>query len=185
MIPIETEFTPNPNSLKFNVGRTLLERGSAFYANRKEAESSLLAKKIFEIPQVANVLIGQDFVTITRVSSVDSWKPLIAPVTKALEEYFAACESGANPEALLAGNGNGSEGEIEGKIKTILDEYIRPAVARDGGDIVFRGYKDGIVSLHMQGACSHCPSAIATLKSGVERLLREHIPEVKEVVQVW
>lgn len=181
-IQIVTEFTPNPSSLKFVVNRILLEDGSAFFSNPSEAQGVSLAEHLLNIPMVKEVLLGRDFVTVTRKPEIETWAAIIPTVTKILKDYLAAghkvvlskIEKKAGPP----------EGEIEKKIQQILDQQIRPAVARDGGDIVFHDYKNGIVKLHLQGACSSCPSSIATLKAGVERLLKEHIPEIKEVIQV-
>lgn len=183
MIEIQTEFTPNPNSLKFNAGRSLLPDGSVFFATAGEAKNSPLAQKLFAIPQVESVLIGQDFVTITRGKNIETWAVLIPAVTKTLTAHL---EAGGPVVLGGAENQKGSTAstETEKKIIQFLDEHIRPAVARDGGDIRFHGFKNGVVTLHLQGACSTCPSSIATLKAGVERMLKEHVPEVKEVVQV-
>lgn len=184
-VTVETEFTPNPHSLKFNVNRTLLASGSAYFQTQKEAEkSSPLAAKLWAIPRVEGILIGQTFVTVTRNPSLETWASIIPAATKVLQTHLEGGEPvmlpGASTESPAAGAGS----EIERKIKQILNERIRPAVARDGGDILFHGFKNGVVKLHLQGACSSCPSSMATLKSGVERMLREYVPEVKEVIQV-
>ncbi|MDD5218166.1 MAG: NifU family protein, partial [Candidatus Omnitrophica bacterium] len=154
MIDIQTEFTPNPQSLKFNVSQVLLEKGSVFFASEAEAKGSPLAEKIFQVPNIKNVFIGRDFVTITRSDHSESWGPFIVPVTQAitgcLESGQPVFLSGASSEA---GSKSG-ETEVEKRIKQVLDEYIRPAVARDGGDIVFHGFKNGVVSLYLRGACS-------------------------------
>jgi Fe-S cluster biogenesis protein NfuA len=183
-IEISTEFTPNPASLKFNVNKVLLESGSAFFAAPEEAGETPLAQKLMAIPLVKAVLIGRDFVTITRTESAETWAGIIPPVSRVLKDYLASGEPIIVSQAKPAHAPAGPESEIEMKIQQILDQKIRPAVARDGGDIIFHQYKDGVVTLHLQGACSACPSAIATLKAGVERMLREYVPEVREVVQV-
>ncbi len=183
-ITVETEFTPNPHSLKFNVGRTLLASGSAYFQTKKDAKKvSPLAAKLFAIPRVESILIGQTFVTITRDSLLETWASIIPDATKILQGHLEGGEPVILPgasEPPMATTGS----EIERKIKQILNDRIRPAVARDGGDIIFHGFKNGIVTLHLQGSCSSCPSSSATLKAGVERMLREYVPEVKEVIQV-
>ena len=182
-VQIETEFTPNPHSLKFNLNRQLLTSGdSAYFASKEAAENSPLAKKLFTISNVEGVLIGQDFVTISRNPSVETWASIIPPVTKALKQHLESGEEITLPDSTV--HSKIAESEVEKKIRTVLDQRIRPAVARDGGDIIFHGFKEGVVTLHLQGACSSCPSSTATLKAGVERMLREYIPEVKEVIQL-
>ncbi|MCB9800066.1 MAG: NifU family protein [Candidatus Omnitrophica bacterium] len=182
---VDTEFTPNPNSLKFNVDVVLMQKGTAFYTSVEEAvKSSPLAVKIFEIPHIKEVFIGRQFVTITRGEASLTWAELIAPVTGILQAYLPSGQPIVIQTEETADTHNGEDSEIEAKIRQVLDEKIRPAVARDGGDIIFHGFQDGIVTLHLQGACSTCPSSIATLKAGVERILCEAIPEVREVVQV-
>lgn len=186
-LEISAEVTPNPNTLKFNVNRSLVESGSLSYTDPARAKESFLAEKLFGIENVIGVLAGRDFVTVTKSPSAP-WQPLVEPITKTLREVL---ESG---KALFPQNGaaaqpaaapsSGGTSDIETKIKQILDNEIRPAVAMDGGDITFYGYKDGVVTLRLQGSCSSCPSSIMTLKMGVENRLKALIPEVKEVVQV-
>lgn len=181
-VSISLEFTPNPNTLKFVVNRQFMERGAANFTNVSQTEKSPLAKRLFEIPGVAAVMIGTTFVTITKSAEGD-WDVLADQVPEAVQSHLqsgkpALLETWAPPAS------TGNESDIEKKIKEILDNEIRPAVAMDGGDIVFGRYDDGIVYLQLQGACSSCPSSIATLKMGVEARLKETIPEVKEVVQV-
>lgn len=183
-VTVETEFTPNPHSLKFNVNCALRDSGSAYFQTKEAAgKSSPLAAKLFGVPHVEGVLIGQRFVTITRDNSLETWASVIPAATKVLREHLESGEPvmlpGA-PEPSTEATGS----EIERKIKQILNDRIRPAVAQDGGDIIFHGFKNGVVTLHLQGSCSSCPSSSATLKAGVERMLREYVPEVKEVVQV-
>ncbi len=181
-VAVLTEFTPNPNSLKFNTNREILESGTAFFSSSEKASGAPLAKKIFEAENVAEVFIGSDFVTVTRSAEAKSWAKIISQVTEIIRLHL---ESG-EPSVIEMPSAHGSEGnsEIAQKIIEILDERIRPAVARDGGDIIFDSYEDGIVRLHLQGACSTCPSSIATLKIGVESMLKELVPEVREVIQV-
>lgn len=179
---IDTEFTPNPNSLKFNVGRPILEKGSLFFMNAGEAKAVPMANALFQVTSVQEVFVGRDFVTVTRQPETETWGAIIPAVTIVLQEHLSAgqmldsaAERSAGTDADLA--------DVEHRICQVLDEKIRPAVARDGGDIIFHGFKDGVVTLHLQGACSSCPSSMATLKSGVERILCEAVPEVKEVIQ--
>ncbi|MBN1688641.1 MAG: NifU family protein [Candidatus Omnitrophica bacterium] len=181
-IQIETEFTPNPKSLKFNANRVIIEKGTFSYSKSAEAEKSILAKKLFQVKGVEGVLIGKDFVTITRGANVGTWAAIIPAVSDTLKDHLLSGEPAVFSEA--SNQASGSESEVEKRIQQFLDEKIRPALARDGGDVTFESYKDGVVALQLRGACSHCPSATMTLKMGVERLLREAIPEVKEVVQV-
>jgi len=179
---IDTEFTPNPNSLKFNLDRPILEKGSLFFMNEAEAVSTPMVQEIFKAPSIQEVFIGRDFVTVTRSPEAETWGAIIPVVNKVLEEYLS---TGAMLDSTVQNQrgGNADFADVERRICEVLDEKIRPAVARDGGDIVFHGFKDGVVTLHLQGACSSCPSSIATLKSGVERILCEAVPEVKEVIQ--
>ena len=182
-IQITTEFTPNPNSLKFNVSVPICTHGTVQFASKAEAGKSPLAAKLFEIEHVKEVMICADLVTVTRDEKVQSWSQLIPQVTETIREFLAcgktsprACEKcmdTSNPKT-----------EIEKKIIEIMDEQIRPALARDGGDAVFCGFENGIVKLHLKGACSGCPSATMTLKMGIEAYLKEYLPEVKEVVRV-
>ena len=183
-IQIDTEFTPNPHSLKFNINRELIEKGTAFFAAREEAKGSPLAEKLFEVPSVDKILISRDFVTVTRDPSVETWSRIIPAVTHVLQEHCQSGQPAVASKAGAAAPSKGVETEIEKKIKQILDEKVRPAVAQDGGDIIFHSFREGVVRLHLQGSCSSCPSSTATLKAGIERLLCEMIPEVKEVVQV-
>ncbi len=180
---ITTEFTPNPHSLKFNLNTTLMESGSAFFATQEEAVYSPLAQLLLNIENVESVFFGSNFVTITRNASIETWAGIIPFVSKTIRQFLASGEKVMDVNAHAQAQQAITRSDIEQKIIQVLDEYIRPAVARDGGDIVFHGFKNGIVTLHLQGACSTCPSSIATLKSGVERMLKEHVPEVKEVLQ--
>ena len=179
---VMTEFTPNPNSLKFNTNREIIASGTAFYASVEKAAGSPLAQKIFEVENISEVFIGHEFVTVTRSEETKSWAKIIAKVTEIVRTFL---ESGLPAVTEMpSAHGSDENSEIAKKIIEVLDERIRPAVARDGGDIIFDSYEDGIVRLHLQGACSTCPSSIATLKSGVESMLKELIPEVREVIQV-
>jgi len=181
-VSISLEFTPNPNTLKFVVNRTFMERGAANFTAAADTEKSPLAKRLFEIPGVAAVMIGTNFVTITKAAEGD-WDVLAEQVPESIDGHFKSGAPALTEEWKPAAS-TGNETDVEKKIKEILDNEIRPAVAMDGGDIVFGRYDDGVVYLQLQGACSSCPSSIATLKMGVEARLKEIIPEIKEVVQV-
>ncbi len=181
---IETEGTPNPATLKFLPGRDVMGNGTADFAGPDLAGTSPLATALFELPGVARVFLGSDFVTVTKNDLAD-WQGLRPQVLGAIMEHFVAGRpvmEGATAEAdedVLP-----QDREVVDQIKELLDTRVRPAVAGDGGDIVFRGYRDGVVMLHMQGACSGCPSSSATLKHGIENMLRHYVPEVTSVEQV-
>lgn len=181
---IETEGTPNPATLKFLPGRDVMGAGTADFANAELADRSPLAAAVFALPGVARVFLGGDFVTVTK-SDAASWQALKPQVLGAIMEHFVAGRPvmhGTLAEA--AEDVAEADAEIVAQIKELLDTRVRPAVAGDGGDIVFRGYRDGIVRLHMQGACSGCPSSTATLKHGIENMLRHYVPEIVAVEQV-
>lgn len=185
-VSISLEFTPNPNTLKFVVNRQLMERGAANFLSAAKAEHAPLARKLFEIPGVQAVMIGTQFVTITKALD-GSWDVLAEQVPTTLENHLNAGLPAVEPEyfsAQPAPVASGNETDVERRIKEVLDTEIRPAVAMDGGDITFGKFEDGIVYLHLQGSCSSCPSSVATLKMGVESRLRDVVPEVKEVVQM-
>jgi Fe-S cluster biogenesis protein NfuA len=181
---IQTESTPNPATLKFLPGQTVLEMGTADFPSAVGAEVSPLAARIFAVDGVSGVFFGTDFVTVTKTDAVE-WDHIKPALLGAIMEHF---QSGA---AVMAGDTaqpnsghaehTGEDGEIVGQIKELLDSRVRPAVAQDGGDITFHGFERGIVYLHMQGACAGCPSSTLTLKMGIENLLRHYIPEVTEV----
>ncbi len=183
---IETEATPNPATLKFLPGREVLgDRGTAdFTAVEEAAGRSPLAARIFEVGEVARVFLGYDFVTVTKTETAD-WQLLKPRVLGAImEHYLAGLPAMEGSEAEGDEDFEPADQEIVTQIKELLDTRVRPAVAGDGGDIVFRGFRDGVVRLHMQGACAGCPSSRATLKHGVETMLRHYVPEVVRVEQV-
>jgi Fe-S cluster biogenesis protein NfuA len=181
---IETESTPNPATLKFLPGRDVMGSGTADFATAVAADRSPLAADIFALPGVTRVFLGGDFVTVTK-SDVASWQGLKPLVLGAIMEHFVAGRPVILGEDVDAEEDTLPEdAEIVAQIKELLDTRVRPAVAGDGGDIVFRGFRDGIVRLHMQGACSGCPSSSATLKHGIENMLKHYVPEVRSVQQV-
>ena len=182
---IQTEATPNPATLKFLPGKPVLPGSTRDYRNADEAGESPLAKRLFDISHVSGVFLGHDFVTVTR--SGGEWqqlKPAILGVI--MDQYMSGIpmlDDDSKPAA-VEGEGEFYDEDHAPLVKTIkdlLDSRVRPAVAQDGGDITFKGFKDGIVYLNMQGSCAGCPSSTATLKHGVENLLRHFVPEVTEV----
>ena len=180
-IKIQTEGTPNPNALKFVLDKVLVQTGSYNFPDKEKCENSPLAKRLFEISSVKEILISKNFITVTKEQNTN-WDNIYNSVVEAINKHFEA-----NEEIILKteqANSNGEMSDIVKKIHEILDNQIRPAVASDGGDIIFDSYEDGIVKLHLQGACSSCPSSIMTLKAGVESMLKRAIPEIKEVVSV-
>ncbi len=180
---IQTESTPNPATLKFLPGQTVLDAGTADFPSSDTAGSSPLATRIFGVDGVTGVFFGTDFVTVTKGDAIE-WDHIKPAILGAIMEHFQSGQPVIEGEAgAAAGHAehDGPDGEIVNQIKELLDTRVRPAVAQDGGDIVFHGFERGIVYLHMQGACAGCPSSTLTLKMGIENLLRHYIPEVVEV----
>jgi len=182
---IETESTPNPATLKFLPGCAVMGAGTADFAQPAAAGGSPLAMALFGLEGVARVFLGADFVTVTKLEAIE-WQALKPQVLGALMEHFVSGRPVIEGVAAAAEEEDVApeDREIVDQIKELLDTRVRPAVASDGGDIVFRGYRDGVVRLHMQGACSGCPSSAATLKHGIENMLRHYVPEVLAVEQV-
>ena len=180
---IQTESTPNPATLKFLPGQTVLEMGTADFPSIEAAEKSPLAKRLFTVDGVTGVFFGNDFVTITKADAVD-WDHVKPALLGAIMEHFQSGQPVlAEDHTPASGHAehDGEDGPIVNQIKELLDSRVRPAVAQDGGDITFHGFDRGVVYLHMQGACAGCPSSTLTLKMGIENLLRHYIPEVVEV----
>lgn len=182
-VDIRLEFTPNPNALKYVLDdQTLMSRGTASFADRKAAESSPLARRLMAIPGVASCMIGSNFVSVTKTEEGD-WEVLDLQTRDALKEHVLSGEAAVNPLSLEKPRESAEgETELERKIKDVLDRDIRPAVAMDGGDVVFERFENGIVYLYMQGSCAGCPSSTATLKMGIETRIRQAVPEVSEVI---
>lgn len=181
---IETETTPNPQSLKFIPDKPVLEKGTVHITTREEAKASPLAEALFGLDGVSGVLLAPDFLSVTLDQG--DWGKMKAKVLGVIVEHFSSgrpvlLEAAAPAKPAKAA---GEDSEIVLQIKQILEEKVRPAVARDGGDVVFDSFEDGVVYLNMQGACSGCPSSVYTLKNGIENLLKYYIPEVEEVRQV-
>jgi Fe-S cluster biogenesis protein NfuA len=180
---IQTEATPNPATLKFLPGRAVLDGGTLDLRGRDEAAQSPLAERLFRIAGVSGVFFGSDFIAVTKEAG--EWQQLKPMILGAIMEHFM---SGV---PLLAAGGAGesdadeffdaADAETVATIKELIETRVRPAVANDGGDITFRGFRDGVVYLNMKGACSGCPSSTATLRHGIQNLLRHFIPDVTEV----
>jgi len=182
---IQTEQTPNPSTLKFLPGRVVLPNGTADFADAEAARRSPLARRLFDVDGVRRVFLGSDFVTVTRADEVD-WQIMKPAILGGIMEHYTSGEPVLAEDAgATSGEGDAADDdEVVAQIKELLDTRIRPAVAQDGGDIVFDRFDDGVVYLHMQGSCSGCPSSTATLKMGIENLLRHYVPEVVEVRSV-
>lgn len=178
---IQTEDTPNPLVLKFLPGRAVMDRGTADFAGRDAAERSPLARRLFDVDGVEGVFLGRDFVSVSRNETAD-WQAMKPPILGVIMEHFIAGRPVVEGDDETADESfSEADAEVVGRIKELLDTRVRPAVAQDGGDILFRSYRGGVVSLVMQGACQGCPSSAMTLKMGIENLLKHYIPEVVEV----
>ena len=180
---IQTEVTPNPATLKFLPGQTVLEMGTADFPSADTAGTSPLASRIFAVDGVTGVFLGNDFVTVTKADATE-WDHVKPAILGAVMEHFQSGQPAIEGENDASGGHaehTGEDGAIVDQIKELLDTRVRPAVAQDGGDITFHGFERGVVYLHMQGACAGCPSSTATLKQGIESLLKHYVPEVTEV----
>ena len=180
---IQTEQTPNPATLKFLPGREVMGERVADFTAAAASDGSPLAKRVFAVDGVTGVFLGRDFVTVTKAEGQD-WYTMKPAVLGALMEHFQSGDPVMSADAALApdaGSVHEDDDEIVKQIKELIDTRVRPAVAQDGGDIVFHGFERGIVYLHMRGACAGCPSSTITLKNGIENLLRYYVPEVSEV----
>ncbi|HWK45390.1 MAG TPA: NifU family protein [Stellaceae bacterium] len=182
---IQTEETPNPATLKFLPGRQVMPSGTANFPDAASAERSPLASRLFDVEGVDGVFLGADFVTLTKDPHHDwfTLKPLILSVI--MEQFTAGqpvmLDQAVSDAAAASAAAGAEDTELAAQIRELIDTRVRPAVAQDGGDIIFHGFDDGIVYLHMQGSCSGCPSSTATLKSGIENMLKHYVPEVIEV----
>lgn len=189
---IETETTPNPATLKFLPGQQVMTAGTREFTNADDADASPLAQALFDLGDVTGVLFGRDFVAVTAAPGV-SWSDLKPQVVSMLLDHFVAQAplfTGGSADGIAVPGDDGDEAtlgedpadaEIVAQIKELIETRVRPAVANDGGDIIYRGFREGVVYLRMQGACSGCPSSSATLKNGIESLLKHYVPEVSEV----
>ena len=180
---IQTQDTPNPATLKFIPGVPVLEQGTADFPAADSAGSSPMARRLFPVDGVAGVFLGGDFIAVTKPEEMD-WFALKPSILAGIMEHFASglpvIEANAD-DATAADEGADDEDDTVKQIKHLLDTRVRPAVAMDGGDIVFQDFDDGVVTLQMRGACQGCPSSTATLKMGIENMLKHYIPEVQEV----
>jgi Fe-S cluster biogenesis protein NfuA len=184
---IQTEATPNPATLKFIPGRTVLDSGTLEFASREAAARSPLAERLFAVSGVTGVFYGSDFVTVTKADG--DWQHLKPAILGAIMEHYMsgapllADGSAASDEARDEDGEffNEQDADTVAQIKDLIETRVRPAVANDGGDITFRGFKDGIVYLNMKGSCAGCPSSTATLQHGIQNLLRHFVPDVVEV----
>jgi len=183
---IQTESTPNPATMKFLPGREVMGKGAvADFPDRDSAHRSPLAAALFEIDEISRVFFGSDFISVSK--SGGDWRHLKPSILGAIMEHFTRelplFEGSAEDEPVAEETYSEEDAEVVEQIKELLDTRVRPAVAADGGDIVFRGYdsKTGIVSLYMRGSCAGCPSSVLTLKNGIENMLRHYIPEVSAV----
>ena len=182
---IQTEETPNPNVIKFVLEQEVLPKGSASFKTRQEAVASPLSQKVFEIKGVESIFLGQDFISVTKADTKE-WFVLKPQILSAILDGLTmgiALWDGSKATSL---NGDADASSVEDdelikQIKELIETRVRPAVAQDGGDIVFHDFDEGIVYLEMHGACAGCPSSTATLKVGIENMLRHYVPEVKEV----
>jgi Fe-S cluster biogenesis protein NfuA len=184
---IQTEATPNPLTLKFIPGVAVMPAGTAFFTSPQDARLSPLAEEMFRISGVTAVFLGSDFITITRRTD-ENWETLKPVLLTAIMDHFVAGRPVLlTPEAVAAG-ANADDGandpEVVRQIKELIETRVRPAVAQDGGDIVYRGFVDGIVQLELHGSCSGCPSSTVTLKNGIENMLKHYVPEVVAVEAV-
>lgn len=177
---IQTELTPNPATLKFLPGRAVIPSGTANFTDAASASRSPLAERLFALQGVAGVFLGGDFITVTKDEESD-WYQLKPAILGIIMEHLTSGQAVLLDAPGEADGGAEDDDEIVVQIKELLETRVRPAVAQDGGDIIFHDFTDGVVYLHMQGSCSGCPSSTATLKAGIENMLRHYIPEVQEV----
>jgi Fe-S cluster biogenesis protein NfuA len=179
---MHAERTPNPNSIKWVLGEPIAPAGvSAHFDAPVEGAVSPLAERLFAVRGVVGVFFAASFVTVTKIEAVE-WTDLAQPLVDALKAHIASGEPALGPD--YEGQADLGEDDVTVRIRRILEEEVRPAVAMDGGDVIFAGYRDGVVEVHLQGACVGCPSSTATLRFGIEARLREQIPEVEKVVSV-
>ncbi|WP_438996527.1 NifU family protein [Candidatus Puniceispirillum sp.] len=180
---IQTQDTPNPATLKFIPGVPVLEQGTADFPAADSAGSSPMARRLFQVDGVAGVFLGGDFIAVTKVDDMD-WFALKPSILAGIMEHFASglpvIEDNAG-NVTEANTDDEDDDDTVKQIKHLLDTRVRPAVAMDGGDIVFQAFDDGVVTLQMRGACQGCPSSTATLKMGIENMLKHYIPQVREV----
>lgn len=177
---IQTEETPNPATLKFLPGQVLLEKGSAEFKSLEESSASPLAQRLFGLQGVKSVFIGQDFLSISKADDTD-WSMLKPMALAVIMEHLSTGQKVVKDGFLSSGSQEAEDDEISAQIRELIETRVQPMVMQDGGDIEFSSFEDGIVYLNMRGACAGCPSSTATLKGGIENMLKHFIPEVLEV----
>jgi len=188
VVSIYTELTPNPETLKFVTNKLLYPGKSADFLTEESASGSPLARQLFAFPFIKSVFIASNFVTLTKTDDIENWQDVTSSLKQFLKDYLEEGNPVINEEILAKRKVESSnvvmadDTDIVKRIKELLENYVKPAVEMDGGAIQFVSYNDGIVNLHMQGACSGCPSSMITLKAGIENMMKKMIPEVKEVV---
>ena len=182
---IQSEETPNPNTLKFIPdGLVVLENGTAEFKNKNQASKSILAEELFKIEGVSGVFFGHDFITITKLKTTD-WKEIKTEILAAIMDFFLSGQKILNEQKKKEVDLDQEDSQIVQQIKELIEIKVRPAVAMDGGDIIYRDFVDGIVYLELKGSCSGCPSSTITLKNGIENMLKHYIPEVISVEQIF
>ena len=181
---IQTEATPNPSTLKFMPGKSVLAAGTADFRSKKDAVQSPLALRLFDIPGVNGVFLGSDFISVTKGEI--EWQHLKPMVLGAIMEHYmsGAPVTAGGGDVDVDGNYDPADEDTVSTIKELIETRVRPAVAQDGGDITFSGFREGVVYLHMRGACAGCPSSTATLRNGIENLLKHFCPDVQSVQAV-
>jgi Fe-S cluster biogenesis protein NfuA len=176
---IQTEATPNPATMKFIPGVTVMTSGTANFPDAAAAKRSPLAERLFSVDGVTGVFLGSDFVTVTK--GTVEWHHLKPAILGVIMEHFTAGKAVILDESAAVDTTDGQDSDVVVTIKELIETRVRPAVAQDGGDILFHGFEDGVVYLHMQGSCQGCPSSTATLRHGIESMLKHYVPEVVEV----
>ncbi len=179
---IQTESTPNPATLKFLPGKPVLDNGTLDMPTREAAAQSPLAEKLFDIPNVGGVFFGSDFISVTKADG--DWQQMKPAILGAIMEHYMSGAPIVASGAQAAGDDeffDAADSETVATIKDLIETRVRPAVAGDGGDITFKGFKEGVVFLQMKGACAGCPSSTATLQHGIQNLLKHFVPEVTEI----
>ena len=185
IVSIYTEMTPNPETMKFVANKLLYPGKSIDFPDESSAKPSPLAKELFAFPFVRSVFIASNFVTLTKTPETN-WDDVIPSIREFLKQYLEEGKTVINEDQVVVKKDNytinANDGDVVGRIKELLENYVKPAVEMDGGAISFKGYESGTVTLMLQGSCSGCPSSMITLKSGIEGMMKRMIPEVKEVV---
>lgn len=180
---IQTESTPNPLTLKFTPGVTVMEEGTAFFTNKDDAAISPLAVSLFDIDGVTAIFLGSDFISVTK-DEASHWEALKPIILTAIMDHFVAGKPVLIKGSAKAEMSDENDSELVKQIKELIETRVRPAVAQDGGDIIYRGFDNGIVMLELHGSCSGCPSSTVTLKNGIENMLKHYVPEVIAVEAV-